>query len=47
MQMGAAPFNGFGLPGVYLTDMLLMAAATLAVIKKDSLFSTALSVASR
>lgn len=28
MQMGAAPFNGFGLPGVYLTDMLLMAAVT-------------------
>jgi len=28
MQMGAAPLNGFGLPGVYLTDMLLMAAVT-------------------
>ncbi len=28
MQMGAAPFNGFNLPGVYLTDMLLMAAVT-------------------
>ncbi len=28
MQMGVLPFNGFGLPGVYLTDMLLMLAVT-------------------
>jgi len=34
MQMGAAPFNGFGLPGVYLTDMLLMAAATWLLLRR-------------
>lgn len=34
MQMGAAPFNGFGLPGVYLTDMLLMAAATWLLVRR-------------
>ncbi len=34
MQMGAAPFNGFGLPGVYLTDMLLMAAVTWLLLRR-------------
>jgi nitrate reductase gamma subunit len=34
MQMGAAPFNGFGLPGVYLTDMLLMAAVTWLLVRR-------------
>jgi len=34
MQMGAAPFNGFGLPGVYLTDMLLMVAVTLLLLRR-------------
>lgn len=34
MQMGAAPFNGFGLPGVYLTDMLLMAALTWLLLRR-------------
>ena len=34
MQMGVAPFNGFGLPGVYLTDMLLMAAVTWLLVRR-------------
>jgi len=34
MQMGAAPFNGFGLPGVYLTDMLLMAGLTWLLLRR-------------
>ena len=34
MQMGAAPFDGFGLPGVYLTDMLLMAAVTWLLLRR-------------
>jgi nitrate reductase gamma subunit len=34
MQMGVAPFNGFGLPGVYLTDMLLMAAVTWLFVRR-------------
>ena len=34
MQMGAAPFNGFGLPGVYLTDMLLMTAVTWLLVRR-------------
>ena len=34
MQMGAAPLNGFGLPGVYLTDMLLMAAVTWLLLRR-------------
>jgi len=34
MQMGAAPFNGFGLPGVYITDMLLMAAVTWLLLRR-------------
>jgi len=34
MQMGAAPFNGFGLPGVYLTDMLLMVALTWLLLRR-------------
>jgi len=34
MQMGAAPLNGFGLPGVYLTDMLLMAALTWLLLRR-------------
>jgi len=34
MQMGAAPFNGFGLPGVYLSGMLLMAAVTWLLLRR-------------
>ena len=34
MQMGVAPFNGFDLPGVYLTDMLLMAAVTWLLVRR-------------
>jgi len=34
MQMGAAPFDGFGLPGVYLTDMLLMVALTWLLLRR-------------
>jgi len=34
MQMGAAPLNGFGLPGVYLTDMLLMAGLTWLLLRR-------------
>jgi nitrate reductase gamma subunit len=34
MQMGAAPIYGFGLPGVYLTDMLLMTAVTWLLVRR-------------
>lgn len=34
MQMGVVPFSGFGLPGVYLTNMLLMAAVTWLLLRR-------------
>ena len=34
MQMGVLPLNGFGLPGVYLTDMLLMLAVTYLFLRR-------------
>lgn len=34
IQMGALPFNGLGIPGVYLTDMLLMAAVTYLFVRR-------------
>ncbi|VBB47691.1 Hdr-like menaquinol oxidoreductase cytochrome b-like subunit [uncultured Desulfatiglans sp.] len=34
MQMGVLPFNGLGLPGVYLTDMLLMLAVTYLFVRR-------------
>ncbi|MGM0427393.1 MAG: sulfate reduction electron transfer complex DsrMKJOP subunit DsrM [Thermodesulfobacteriota bacterium] len=34
MQMGAAPLDGFGLPGVYLTDMLLMVGLTWLLLRR-------------
>jgi nitrate reductase gamma subunit len=34
MQMGVLPLNGLGLPGVYLTDMLLMMAVTYLFLRR-------------
>lgn len=34
MQMGVAPFSGWLLPGVYLTDMLLMLAVTYLLVRR-------------
>jgi len=34
MQMGVLPFNGLGLPSVYLTDMLLMLALTYLLLRR-------------
>jgi len=34
MQMGIAPLSGLGIPGAYLTDMLLMAAVTYLFIRR-------------
>jgi nitrate reductase gamma subunit len=34
MQLGAIPFNGFGTPGVYLTDGLLLAAVTYLFVRR-------------
>jgi nitrate reductase gamma subunit len=34
MQMGVLPLNGLGLPGVYLTDMLLMLAVTYLFLRR-------------
>jgi len=34
MQMGLAPLNGLGVPGVYITDMLLMLAVTYLFVRR-------------
>ncbi len=34
MQMGIAPISGLGIPGTYLTDMLLMAAVTYLLLRR-------------
>jgi len=34
MQMGIAPLSGLGIPGAYLTDMLLMAAVTYLFVRR-------------
>jgi nitrate reductase gamma subunit len=34
MQMGIVPLNGLGVPGVYLTDMLIMLALTYLVVRR-------------
>ena len=34
MQMGVVPVIGFGVPGVYITDMLLMAAVTYLLVRR-------------
>jgi len=34
MQLGLAPLSGLGVPGVYLTDMLLMAAVTYLFVRR-------------
>ena len=34
MQMGIVPLNGLGVPGVYLTDMLIMLAITYLVVRR-------------
>ncbi len=34
MQMGIVPLNGLGVPGVYLTDMLIMLAITYLIVRR-------------
>jgi len=34
MQLGIVPFNGFGMPGVYITDGILLAAVTYLFIRR-------------
>jgi nitrate reductase gamma subunit len=34
MQMGIAPLSGLGIPGAYLTNMLLMAAVTYLLLRR-------------
>ena len=34
LQLGVVPFNGFGLPGVYITDMLLPLALTYLLVRR-------------